>query len=99
MDKIAYHLLALFLSLHGLAPLPADAMDVTDHGAHRIWSVAAHVPPALDTPGFYNQLSCSLWEYVEHYNSLRGSVHFQPHELGDYPDGDSGTVVRVSVYQ
>ena len=99
MDKIVYHLLALFLSLYGLDPLPADTMDVTNHGPHRIWSVAAHVPPTLDTPGFYNQLSCSLWEYVEHYNSLRGSVHFQPYELGDYPDGDSGTVVRVSVYQ
>lgn len=98
-DKIAYCLLALFLTLHELDPLPADAMDISDHGAHRIWSVAAHVPPALATPGFYDQLSCSLWEYVEHYNRLRGSVHFQPYELDDYPSGDGGTVVRVSVYQ
>ena len=99
-DKIAYHLLALFLSLYGLDPLPMDAMDVTDYGPHRIWTVAAHVPPASDSRGFYMQLSCALWEYVEHYNSLRGSVHFQPYEFEEYPNGNGiPAIVYVSIYQ
>lgn len=99
-DKIAYCLLALFLTLHELDPLPADAMDIRDHGAHRIWSVAAHVPPARDTAGFYMQLSCALWEYVEHYNDLRGAVMFQMYDVEEYPQGDgTPTVVYVSIYQ
>lgn len=99
MDRIAYHLLALFLTLYGLEPLPADAMDVTNHGPHRIWTVAAHVPPTLNTSGFYDQLSCSLWEYVEHYNGLRGAVEFQPHELDKYSHGNGTATVYISIYQ
>jgi len=100
LDKTAYYLLALFLALHGLEPLPADAMDIADHGPHRIWFMPANVPPAMDTAGFYSQLSCSLWEYIEHYNHLRGCVHFQPYALEDYQHSDgTATVVYVSIYQ
>ena len=98
-DKIVYSLLALFLALYGLEPLPADAMDVTDYGPHRIWTVAAHVPPTLDTPGFYDQLSCSLWEYVEHYNQFPGGVHFQPYELDAYSHEDGTATAYVSIWQ
>lgn len=98
-NKIAYRLLALFLTLYGLDPLPMEAMDIADHGPHRIWTVAAHVPPAWDTPGFYKQLSCELWEYVAHHNSYRGAVRFQPYDLEDYPNGNGRKIVRASIYQ
>lgn len=99
IDCVAYHLLALFLTLQGLDPLPMEAMDIADHGPHRIWTVAANVPPALDKPGFYYQLSCSLWEYVAHHNEFQGVVIFQPYDLEDFPDGEGRKVVRASIYQ
>lgn len=99
VDKTAYRLLALFLTLYGLDPLPMEAMDIADHGPHRIWTVAAYVPPVHDTDGFYLQLSCELWEYVEHHNNYRGAVHFQPYDLEDYPDRNGGKIVRASIYQ
>lgn len=95
IDGIAYSLLALFLRLYGLEPLPAEAWDRREHGRHIVWTVPANIRPDCNTPGFCEQLSCSLWEYIENYNDLKVDIKFQPYDVEDY----GTSYVYVSICQ
>lgn len=98
IDEIAYSLLALFLRLYDLEPLPEEAWERRTYGPHIVWTVSAIVPTPWNTPGFYDQLSCSLWEFVENHNGLRLNIKFQPYEVVNY--NINGTaMVYVSIYQ
>lgn len=98
IDGIAYSLVVLFLRLYGLEPLPEDAWERREYGPHIVWTVPANVRPDWNTPGFYAQLSCSLWEYIENYNALRVNIKFRPYDVVNYGTNDT-TVVYVSIYQ
>lgn len=98
VDKIAYSLLALFLRLHDLEPLLEEAWERRTYGPHIVWTVSAIVPAPWDTTGFYDQLSCSLWEYIEHHNDLKLNIKFQPYDVVAYNTNSTATVY-VSIYQ
>jgi len=95
IDKIAYSLLVLFLRLYELEPLPSEAWEARSYGPHTVWTVPANVSANQDTLGFYDQLSCSLWEYIENHNQLRLDIKFQPYDVKQY----GNAVVYVSIYQ